>query len=90
MRSKCPSTAGGRGKSPNRLHRPAWSVVADMCRNVLSAPAIEDAPSGSADNWDAAHELRMIAASMLDGPLYVPGLWPVTIDRIMLQLDARA
>lgn len=69
---------------------PPWSVVADLCRSVLSAPTVGEAPSASAKNGDAARELRIIAASMFDGPLYVPGLWPVTIDRIMLQLDERA
>lgn len=64
----------------------AWTSVADVCRGILAAQ-VARAPSGWTDEYDAARELRLFAASMFDGPIYVPGLWPETIDRIVLQLD---
>lgn len=41
-----------------------------------------------ANGWDAEREMRGVAASMLDGPLWMLGVWPESVDRIAARIDA--
>ncbi|SDH76501.1 hypothetical protein [Agrococcus jejuensis] len=69
---------------------PAAPVVeatpADRLRDCCVAAV--DGPDWPVDGpWDPVRELRGIAASMLGGPAWIPGLWPQGIDRIVARIE---
>lgn len=62
------------------------AAVRDLCVFLIetgtSAGLSHGGPATS-----GSRDVRLLAASLLGGPLYVPGLWPSTLDPILLELD---
>ncbi|GAA2173675.1 hypothetical protein GCM10009846_16550 [Agrococcus versicolor] len=72
-----------------RRDRTAADAIADLCGSLVEHPLnhkVQEGPSGR----EVAAELRKVARSMFGGPLYAPGLWPVSLDRILVALDSRS